>query len=1327
MRTRFLNTDYFGTSPIETLSFLNLPVPHLPPPPPSSQQEQHLLRFHPLETISLPIERPPIDSALSKFIADAIPEFIDFDLRDFEPNRAHQKEAEKDLYKQKKEESERGFTTEAQQTDSGNDKHSERLEAIQFEEPELDTFLENVCFSEEGMQILSEIPEIENDLDLLRPEIEIQYPYKVQESVYSVEDVTLLFDMDEKACALEYDGSVQEQAHFYHNTFPLLEVEEMSLRTFTNPPMEDEFLLFLEHVESKWTQEGNLHVDGKELLASIQFDTSEFLTNHCLSKPCLELELASLDTFLGMDIISMVEILQTHGDSADCFSPTSPVVFQEFKFLNMDSSQLYEVFFEMQTTDEPQTCDSMFREDMNFKNFNELIVSCELTLEDDTFKSLPIPIISDHDKIRSIYAIVEEKLAEIKPQPLSASHGIYLDWHILEENNYSCKISSLYQNMLEDLDSHSIDLDWESFDGIKLVIDLVFSDDDLSGQQMEEQKELLKVISETSNSRLVEGASSKSLDDRGQNPGNRETLTGENAGKASLLFKSMSQFNDLDYFLNPGKATARGKSESTVKVSDTRASFPKEGNSHSVPGPNEKIIDQKLEELLNFVPMEDKYDMMSSKAADKAEACCMPVQVPYAPYAMKAEKTQGDMVSFPDIVIIVNTQNFDKEMIVSRRCTYQRILAMEKEGAQVVERDLNLPVDVIISPSICLVWYDCGNIGKKATAADEASSCLPLCIDNIATNVLTLLSFAFSGCILVVPVFEGEINFLSTVMESSDGLYAAAASLGIDLQLFSSYSAELTNEIILSSILNATKPSTGIYPKMPESETLAESFLTKFPSINPLTAHAILSSGGMLIEFLEWSNECRILALQRYQVPVESIALFSALCKYGEREDSKSIMTDCSSSASTCPDSDKCHLHIDSERKRRKCTNSPQKNDMHVDDIWQSEQLDQFTDGMPGPEVFNQYDRWTSTDSEILDKLKEPSSSLKDLFGQKQVSDIAQVMDFPTAMKPLDSGNSKDPLIWDEIRQPRLTVKDKLVAQNRVSEINIKNELKLDWVNPNKSNSNNLHEYFKGEVKDLTDDPVSLKNDVASIANSTYFSPWMPESEQDSARKSKAARRLSFGKNSHPNNPTATEINFNSDLWTSIINDRRSSPQNRGHPNMDDKHEKVPVKPRKHLLEEAFTQRDARNSTRFPFREEISHCSGSGTPLSKAIDSGRPQPGSPWTVEFLNRIREKSRLRQQSLPHGTSTPDFVYSGNISKATKRRSPSILDFFKYQGGSTPRKVHEQKKQKQPIQLSSSTQKKTLASLIPTWTPSDKRSKQSCFSSISSSTSNYNVHNE
>lgn len=158
----------------------------------------------------------------------------------------------------------------------------------------------------------------------------------------------------------------------------------------------------------------------------------------------------------------------------------------------------------------------------------------------------------------------------------------------------------------------------------------------------------------------------------------------------------------------------------------------------------------KLQELLDLSPVEDGYHMGSGEAADTIEACCMPPSVPCSQLAIESEQIQPRMMSYPVTVIVVNTQNVDKEMIVSRRSTYQKILAMEKEGVQVVERDSDLPVDIIISTATCLVWYDSRNIGKKATALDEASSCLPLCVENIATNVLTLLSFTFSVCIMVI-------------------------------------------------------------------------------------------------------------------------------------------------------------------------------------------------------------------------------------------------------------------------------------------------------------------------------------------------------------------------------------------------------------------------------------------------------------------------------------------------------------------------------------------------------------------------------------------------
>lgn len=133
------------------------------------------------------------------------------------------------------------------------------------------------------------------------------------------------------------------------------------------------------------------------------------------------------------------------------------------------------------------------------------------------------------------------------------------------------------------------------------------------------------------------------------------------------------------------------------------------------------------------------------------EACSAAAQ--HAVFSLGSEQNRGSTDGCPETIIIVNTHNFDKEMVIARRTAYQKILALEKKGVQVVERDLRQPVDIIVSASACLAWYDCKNIAKKATAPDEAFSCLPLCVENIAASILTSLSFAFSGCILVSTMF----------------------------------------------------------------------------------------------------------------------------------------------------------------------------------------------------------------------------------------------------------------------------------------------------------------------------------------------------------------------------------------------------------------------------------------------------------------------------------------------------------------------------------------------------------------------------------------------
>ncbi|RVW27681.1 Protein shortage in CHIASMATA 1 [Vitis vinifera] len=1052
MRTRFLTTNYFTPSASssssssrapETLTFLHLPVPHPPPPTLCNFEDILCSSFHSVLSFSLAIDRLPIDAALSRLFSDVLPQIIEGGVAGFTYDerrssmaggaeiRSLEKEAEASD-EEREVESHRKLGSKILEIEfpgEGNkitidDGDENKFQIVQFDTPELDMLLENAWLSEnEEMQIPLEVPDIENNLDMLKPGLKMQYPHVVLESIYSVEDITVDYPMDQKTYILEDASSIQEQIHCCHSTFPLLEVDETNLGISTTLSVDDELLLHFENIKSHcWTQKEDLMVDGKELLGSM------------------------------------------------------------------------EIMLEYFSDDEPGACEQLFMEHMNVKNFHELIVSHELALVDDTFKALPVPGFADHEKIMSVHAIVEEILAELKSQPLSASDGIYLDWHLLEEDKCNSVIYSTYQKMFEGIDSYSIDSDLKTVDCGMLVFDFVFSGDTSNMEDIEESKESLNMLSGGNsmlNGHLIGGTSSKLLDIGCRKAGDEELSSHTTAEKVPSLFKSLYQFSDLELFLNPQKATGRANIEPAVKDIDNNAAIPwfhpvtklhilqknyltilenntelkkmldlfLDADSYQLLRlPKERLMDcikkpcsqrsplahgdesimtlvtlyaikqmawylcfygihtthlyldklyQNLEylkcrlsllqsliedahekvdkeitrshpslsviqgilqsnaatgnlkvlivaeqvfwlslkklltsmrissnELQNFhmhknhpdacesneftdgkiddllhsdcliasqehisasfpfnkfgiileyggshvssristispklaglpclyhlkMDLEDfsipkalcegfdmpqnvgitmegvvrsslfsplsQYPPFSLKlpfklplyatleveghclrnklclvsfllltreaeetcfrqfcwegeegmiqsigalhghmndqksknkvedlvAVNEVDACCMPLPVSREQSIMEFLHSQPSMPSFPGTVIVVNTQNFDKEMLISRRSTYQRILAMEKEGTQVVERDSSLPVDVIISADICLVWYDCSNIGKKATTLDEASSCLPLCVEDIATNVLTLLSFTFSGCILV--------------------------------------------------------------------------------------------------------------------------------------------------------------------------------------------------------------------------------------------------------------------------------------------------------------------------------------------------------------------------------------------------------------------------------------------------------------------------------------------------------------------------------------------------------------------------------------------------
>lgn len=548
-------------------------------------------------------------------------------------------------------------------------------------------------------------------------------------------------------------------------------------------------------------------------------------------------------------------------------------------------------------------------------------------------------------------------------------------------------------------------------------------------------------------------------------------------------------------------------------------------------------------------------------------------------------------------------------------------------------------------------------------------------------------------------------------MESSDELYAAAASLGIDIQLFCSYSPEMTEEIILFCINVAAKLNTYVYPKMSDSESQGECFLTAFPSINPLSAHAILSSDSTLGEFLELSNGSRMRALQQYQVPVESIALLGVASKYGEREDSKSGMTDCSSSLSV-PDSGNALFKHTSERKRPKYTHNyngdePPNDLFPVDPVDPGKLIHDFQHDLPKLSVSG--DSWLSGRDEIPTPDEfSLSFNEKSLFDGHDI-DLGEMRSSGSGMmKSIDKSSLHDFALAkglqasDKSEKTWMPPVDIDCSPKWRSATSSKNDFsrrstKLTGILPGDST---------GEVINVEDTPAFGEDFF--IPASSSFSPTLLDIEKDYVARNSGMNKRPLSATNLPKFTNPTMFCAGSGAWVSK-NVKRDVSMNEVRPNYDIINRKsISMMKKKEFMEEDTIGKNSQNSYKY-FQEKGSYDS---TPLSNALHSTQPQ-GSPWTIEFLNRIREKSRMHKQSVPHDLPPPYLGSSGsgNTSKVTKRRSPSILEFYRYEGGSTPQKIVQEKRLKRFSQAPNSSKTKKASASCPLLTPLDKRARRVC----------------
>nr|XP_018685383.1 PREDICTED: uncharacterized protein LOC103987278 isoform X1 [Musa acuminata subsp. malaccensis] len=1436
---------------------------------------------------------------------------------------------------------------------------NELLKEHLFEIVELDLPLgESMGSSKtEEAGIYFKIPDITIPLDSLDIDVEVTviYPHKVAKSTYLVDDIHAKSDKEEFS-PLKVNSSSVDRTLDHNMILPQLEVHEHYLDPdagIANAEVLSCMLPLFEACDGH--QVDKLAINANEFLESNSVDIMEHISEDTSMDYFPEEKPMSLSSILDMNVINLGDImLLERGSVIYCVAANGDyshmpcsVHYQEVQNFDFPSDDVLQIVVNSQQAKTLDMTELMVIDDMDFAGgLYQSFVSTELALIDDTFKSLPTPILCDDKAIKSVSMVVEELLHALKPHSLSASDGIYLDWHPLLEGVCNREICFTYMNMLHNVSSCSTTSDLQTDIAENAAIDIDFFDDFLENVDTLQCEELPTELHR--NIPHITYSSSKpestQMPNNGKFEENAERKVNIITQKTSFLSESMSQSNDLSFFLDVRKGTSMGNyKDGTVKCSDKHITAPiavlqepsipcgipkevfaqwvidvhtvclsdhilglmdhikksysaileespylkadlvhianesetsslsrqkllnliinkiskrctsdsshedvmayvalygikqlsyflcffgvhaahlyvsylvrniktmaerlrslealledecwKSGKQLIDPHPSlsliegllmsniqnsEKIlivaervfwlpltwklasmgiklhavkanslppsnldgidsteydnsvlehlhhsdcllvsyenvstsfpfnnfsvileyggpyassrlsslhpksdalpqvhfIHVKIEnhltpivlcegfhacshpgstreafsqfmpsvqqslnniiETLNFVPTEEKSKCGSSESANQMESSYENESI-NIPSFVRLKNVDSGAPCFPDIVVIVNTQSFKKEMLISRRTSYQKILAMEKAGLQVVERDIDLPLDLIFNAAVCLIWYEAQNfVDKKATRVED--SFITMFVENIATSTLMSLSYSFSACILI---FEGESSFLAAIMESSDALYAAAASLDMNLQLFCSHDADSTDDIILSCIRSATRSAGDLYPAMPESESIGESFLTRFPSINPLSAHVILSSGGSLVEFLEWSNERRIQAVGKYHVPEESISLFSALCRYGEVGESKSVMTESSSI-----DSDFNSRLLSSPRKKRR--HACHTYLMPSGDSFLAEPLNQNISTMEEPPAFQQYQlRNFSNIQEKMGKIK--SNYYSDTLGKR-----------PSGSTVIDH--------------------------------DLNSLVRHSYINKDFIDDINQHDY------NFLEEKFPLASDKFSFLEK-------PELGIEPAdRSSHAVSPRGLRMKGHSIFPSSTEIHHDTNKRSSMKDHYLS---------FDDisRKDNVLIKTQEYQKEK-FMQDHRTNIVGLSAQEKVPPAYGENA-FSNATQPSRSQ-GQCWITDFLHRLKEKGNGQQQTLPRNPCFNCRRTSNVKDRPSRSQSPSVIDTYRYQGSNQTRNTTRNKWRKDAKRPSISNKRECKESsfITRTWTPIDKRARQ------------------
>lgn len=430
-------------------------------------------------------------------------------------------------------------------------------------------------------------------------ETTIPYPIELAESIYQMEMIPVKHEVNED-CSDASDRYCLEIAKLDHDiVIPRLEISRQAWELDESPTKAEMSSIFLRVVEhlNDGSQVHHPALDSTEFLKSdvdmlslvckdaphVDYRADESIT----AKAVAEMDLVKINGNILLDKKSAIYPLKPDGTCSDlpCF-----VRLEEVEIIEFPSEDAFGMLAQSEKA-EMKTSDEIFKKDfVSARRFYESVVSSELALSDDTFKSLPVPILSNDKEMKSALPPIEELVSSLKPLPLSAADGIFLDWHLLLEGPCNREICSTYASMVEEVKPCSLNSELKICQQTS-DLDIDFLEDFQRSPKVQNKDRHNEIYVPAPLSHdlpsITETGHKYRKESDGRDHSHMKKFKSE---KASCLLGSMSQSNHLNFYLNGRSGTNGVKNNEIVATLDIPPS-----KQEAIPASTRPKVDKLIE------------------------------------------------------------------------------------------------------------------------------------------------------------------------------------------------------------------------------------------------------------------------------------------------------------------------------------------------------------------------------------------------------------------------------------------------------------------------------------------------------------------------------------------------------------------------------------------------------------------------------------------------------------------------------------------------------------------------------------------------------------